>query len=375
MTQTQVAAYYFPGYHVDRRNKPWHGTDWTEWQLVRSARPRFPGHEQPKIPLWGYEDESDPAVFARKIDAAADHAIDAFIFDWYWYGNAPYLQRALEEGYLKAPNNERLRFALMWANHDWVNIFPARYGQQPELMFAGAVSLPEFEKLTDYVIESYFNHPAYWKIDGCPYFSIYELYRLVAGLGGVQAAAEALRGFRERTRRAGYPDIHLNAVLWGVQILPNEQSVSRPAELVTALGFQSVTSYVCIHHIQPASFPTADYATVMGQMCDYWVDAQESYTVSYIPNVTMGWDSSPRTEQTGVFIHGDYPYIPILSGNTPSAFEASLRRARDYLGQYSAPPILTINAWNEWSEGSYLEPDTRHGMAYLEAIRSVFRDS
>ena len=82
----QVAVYYFPNYHPgDPRNTEMKGETWSEWELVKAARPRFPGHAQPKVPLWGYGDESDPAVMARKIDAAADHGVDAFIFDWYYY--------------------------------------------------------------------------------------------------------------------------------------------------------------------------------------------------------------------------------------------------------------------------------------------------
>ena len=114
-----VACYYFPNYHVDPRNEAQHGPGWSEWELVKCARPRFKGHQQPKVPLWGYVDEADPQVMAKKIDAAADHGINAFIFDWYWYENKPFLERCLNEGFLKAHNNHRLKFSLMWACHDW----------------------------------------------------------------------------------------------------------------------------------------------------------------------------------------------------------------------------------------------------------------
>src|SRR6266542_2310038 len=78
----QIGAYYFPDYHVDPRNEAAHGKGWTEWELVKRAEPRFPGHRQPRRPAWGYEDESDPRVFAKKIDTAADHSLTHFIFDW-----------------------------------------------------------------------------------------------------------------------------------------------------------------------------------------------------------------------------------------------------------------------------------------------------
>jgi hypothetical protein len=136
-----VACYYFGNYHPgDRRNDAFKGRSWTEWELVKAAKPRFIGHDQPKVPLWGYEDESDPAVMERKITAAADHGIDAFIFDWYFYNDGPFLQRPLENGFLPAENNDRLRFALMWANHDWVDIHPYTRGAPAGLLFPGAVT-------------------------------------------------------------------------------------------------------------------------------------------------------------------------------------------------------------------------------------------
>ena len=115
-----MAAYYFPNYHTgDRRNIQNKGVGWSEWELVKTARPRFPGHDQPKVPLWGHTDEKDPKVMARKIRAASGHGIDCFIFDWYMYEDGPFLNRCLDEGFLKAKNADRLAFALMWANHDW----------------------------------------------------------------------------------------------------------------------------------------------------------------------------------------------------------------------------------------------------------------
>jgi hypothetical protein len=75
-----VVSYYFGNYHPgDPRNVKTKGKDWSEWDLVRHAKPRFPGHQQPHVPLWGYQDESDPAVMANKINAAADHLISSFI--------------------------------------------------------------------------------------------------------------------------------------------------------------------------------------------------------------------------------------------------------------------------------------------------------
>src|SRR5215470_14814932 len=149
----EIAAYYFPNYHVDPRNEKLYGTGWSEWELVKHARPRFEGHQQPRVPAWGYENEADPKAFARKIDAAAGHGLSSFIFDWYWYNDGAFLNRGLEEGYLQAPNRDRLQFALMWANHNWVDIFPLKRSQyeNPLLLYPGQVTDQTFDKMTDYI--------------------------------------------------------------------------------------------------------------------------------------------------------------------------------------------------------------------------------
>jgi hypothetical protein len=369
----QIGAYYFPNYHADPRNEALYGKGWTEWELMKRATPRFAGHPQPKVPAWGYEDESDPAVFARKIDAAADHGLTQFIFDWYWHEEGMFLNRGLDEGYLRAANRDRLQFSLMWANHDWVDIFPQKRSQRDaaKLLYRGAVSPQTFDRLTDHIIEHYFSVPSYWKIDGKPYFSIYELYRLVESFGSVEDTHKALQRFRAKVKSAGYPDLHLNAVVWGIQLLPGERSVSHPREMLHALGFDSTTTYAWIHHVRFDTFPFTPYETVMEKSAAYWHMPEGEFGLPYFPNVSMGWDSTPRTTQSDVHDEGAYPFTAVLEGNTPAAFRTALERVKAFLDERNQS-IFNINAWNEWTEGSYLEPDTVNGMAYLEAIRDTF---
>jgi hypothetical protein len=371
-----IACYYFPNYHVDPRNEAAHGPGWTEWELVKRGEPRFPGHRQPRMPAWGYEDEADPAVMARKIAAAAEHGIDVFLFDWYHYEDGPFLERGLERGFLGAANNERLQFALMWANHNWADIHPAKISatlRNAPLLYPGVVSRQGFDAIVDLVIERYFSHPSYWRIDGCPYFSIYELHTLIEGLGGLEATADALASFRAKVKAAGFPDLHLNDVAWDLAILPGETALEHPQQVLKKLRFDSITSYVWIHHVRMESFPETPYAAVMTAAMAHWERTVQAFDLPYFPNVTMGWDSSPRTVQSDRFVNAGYPYTPTLSGNTPGAFREALIQARAFLDRRpAAPKILTINAWNEWTEGSYLEPDTVHGTGYLEAVRDVF---
>ena len=373
MKNYRVGAYYFPNYHVDARNEAAHGAGWTEWDLVKNAMPRFPNHDQPKVPLWGYEDEADSMAMAKKIDAAADHGLNHFLFDWYWYDDGPYLNRALDEAFLNAENNERLEFALMWANHDWLDIHPAKHSGPHNLLYPGAVTRETFDKIVDVVIEKYFRHPSYLKIDGCPYFSIYELMTLMQSLGGAEATREAIEHFRARTKAAGFPDLHLNAVVWGVQILPTEKKIENPQQLIDFLGLNSIASYVWIHDVALPNFPQTEYSEVAQQAAQKWRMTRDEYSVPYHPNVTMGWDASARTVQSDRYENVGYPFMPILGNNTPENFKRALQDVKAFLDEAAdGPKICSINAWNEWTEGSYLEPDVKNGLGYLEAIRDVF---
>jgi hypothetical protein len=371
----EVTAYYFPNYHPDARNDRWHGKGWTEWELVKAARPRFPGHRQPIVPAWGYFDEADPKWAAREIDLAADHGLTTFLYDWYWYEDGPYLQDGLEKGFLQAANNRRMKFALMWANHDWTNIHPATFTNKPETLAKGRVTRDAFEKLTDHVVRTYFSRPNYFRIDGTPYFSIYEMGTFIAGLGGLPQAKEALQSFRKKAQAAGHPGLHLNGILWGVRVLPSEIKLTDPNRVITELGLSSVGSYTWVHYYDPNSdgFPKGSYAKAAERNYALWEEHRKSLPVPYHINVTMGWDSSPRTVQTDTFESRGYPWTAVLEGNTPAAFKVALSRAKAFVSRPEiAQKIVTINAWNEWTEGSYLLPDKANGTAYLKAIREVF---
>ncbi len=100
-----VAAYVWPSCHHDERfgDMLWpEGTG--EWEVIKKGNPRFEGHYQPKVPLWGYEPDDDPKVMERWINAATDHGVNVFIFDWYWFDDGPFLESSLNNGFLKAKN-------------------------------------------------------------------------------------------------------------------------------------------------------------------------------------------------------------------------------------------------------------------------------
>ncbi|MDD3927754.1 MAG: glycoside hydrolase family 99-like domain-containing protein, partial [bacterium] len=202
----EVAAVYFPSWHANDHYQAWYGPRFTEWELLKSAVPLYSGHHQPKIPLWGYFDESDPDWSAREIDLAADHGVTAFLFDWYWYSGVRIMEEALEKGFLKAPNRKRLKFAVMWANHNWgpwpaVTGIPGMgvtVGDGPSVWLPIRHTMDDLDRVIDYCCDHYFKEPNYWKVDGMPEFVIYDIMELVRQLGGIGEAGAGLERMNKR---------------------------------------------------------------------------------------------------------------------------------------------------------------------------------
>ena len=367
----QVAAYYFPNYHRDERNEAFHGSGWTEWELLKCARPRFAGHRQPRIPLWGYQDEADPAVMAQKIDAASAHGIDAFVFDWYWY-DGPYLQRALDEGFLRAPNRDRIKFALMWANHDWHDKHPVSFANATNapVLYPWTNTPENIGTVWDYIIGRYFTSPSYWFVNGKPYFSIYAVKRFINQMGGTANTAKVLALLRKKAVDAGLPGVHINAVSF--DNLDNrpfcESAVILEAE---GVGFDSFTSYnsAGATPVWREKFPHVDYAEAAREYLDFAAHLVDGLPVPYYPVVTAGWDSSPRTIQSDTYRYGAYPFMPVMEPEE-EPFEKLFSDLKRMIGKYDDENrIIFINAWNEWTEGSYLEPDTCNKYKFLEIIK------
>lgn len=351
-----VAAFVWPSYYPDDRAKIFWPEGIGEWQTVMHNQPKYEGQDQPRVPVWGYVNEADRYVMEMEIAAAADHGVNVFIYDWYWYDRMPFLEGCLNDGFLKAGNNQRMRFYLMWANHDvglaWDkrNADDAFAQKNKSLLWKGDVERAEFEKIAHRWITKYFSQPNYYKIDGKPVLMIYEVENFVKGLGGEEAAKAAIEWFRSEVKKAGFPGLELQVVIRG----------NSDKQLVNRMGFDSLTHYQFAHFMDI----NRDYTKIANDLPRAWNDISASYQANYYPHVSVGWDSSPRT----------FHYrSPTPSKNTPENFEKALRAAKKYADAHpNQAPLITINSWNEWTETSYLEPDTKRGYGYLEAVRRVF---
>jgi len=354
-----IAAYVWPAYQPEPR---WaemgiYAEGKGEWQNVWEAVPKWKGHRQPVVPLWGYENEADPKVMEKKIDTAVSYGVNVFIYDWYWYDKRPFLEDALDKGFLGAKNNTKMKFFIMWANHHFTRYCDNRTADDmpDKPVWRGWADAAEFKKISKRWIEMYFSRPNYYRIGGKPVLMIYEVKTFVEGLGGEAKAAAALDGLRAECVKAG---------LGGVHIMACDFKVGR--KTIKRLGIESATIYNFIHKSSTRGNP--DYAAWAARGAGRFDKAMKDLGVKmYFAHASVGWDNNARFPAGTV--------RPAAMNSTPEKFEKVLRRAKDWCDKNTppgAPKLITVNAWNEWTEGSYLEPDTHFKFGYLEAIKRVF---
>ena len=361
MRKYDVAAYIWPAY---TGNEPRTRMFWREgigeWQSVKNAVPKENGHDWHRKPLWGYQNEADPEVMRQQIEQATAHGVNVFIYDWYWYDNRPFLENCLNDGFLKAENRDKMKFYLMWANHDanhyWNIDLSDDYGST--VIWDGAVARSGFETVVDRVIEKYFKQPNYYRINGCPVFMIYDIKNLIKGLGGVKETADAIAYFRERTREAGFPDLHLQITIWGERSVNlsgfDSNMKGSTKDVVSLLGADSVSHYQFVHFTDV----DRDYLDILADVRREWERIDEEYAVPYFPHVSCGWDNNPRFRRFKE---------KVVKNNTPENVQKAFAYAKEYVDAHpSLPaPLITVNSWNEWTETSYLQPDDLYGYGYL----------
>ena len=379
-SEYDIAAYIWPAYQPEPRWKELgiFNDGKGEWQNVYEAKPKYKGHPQPLEPLWGYVMDDDPESMEMQIDVATKAGINVFIYDWYWYGGRPFLENALNNGFLKARNNGKMWFYLMWANHDVTNLWNNKIGlkHKNDIQWSADVSLEEFkEKLVPRFI-NYFKKANYYKIQGKPVLSIYEPKNLVRGMGGSWAnVKEAFKYLDSEAKKAGFKGVHImlnsgvvNNKTFSQMNLPNKATATA-REISEYLGFDSYTTYNWLceqwNYLRPRDCPYSEWV----DFCTTTYDVNKTYLPKnqYFPHVSIGWDTNPRFPKED--------YMRSVVNSNPKDFERGLRVAKEWIDKNvreNHPKLITINAWNEWTEGCYLQPDKRYGYGYLNAIARVF---
>jgi hypothetical protein len=317
----EVGVYYFPGWKTAG-----------QWQPIRP----FPERK----PVLGWYREGDPEVADWHIKWAVEHGITFFVYDWYWSKGTRQLEHALHDGYFRARYRHLLKFCLLWANHN-----PPHTSSYEDCL-----------AVTRSWIEKYFRRPEHLTCDGQPVMIIFSPHRLTEDLGspGVKRAFDAMRA---ECRQAGLKGLYFVAC------------VGNPGQARDAAveGYDAVTAYNWPGLGMTGGGNYAPFELLLNGYRQNWeqIRAHSPIPLQPVP-VCGGWDSRPW--------HGDNNLVRF--GRTPELFEQHLRDAKRFLDMTEprSPTArwILVEAWNEWGEGSYIEPHKEFGFGYLDAVRKVF---
>jgi hypothetical protein len=318
-------------------NDAWWGPGFTEWRNVVSARPLFEGHYQPRLPReFGFYDLRIPEVREAQARAALTYGIDAFCYYHYWFEGHRPMRRVLDD--VLNHGVPRIPFCLAWANEHWSRHWDAT---THEVLLEQRYS-PEDDEAHGAFLLRAMQHPLYLRVDGRPVLFIYCLQML-------PDAAGTLRRWREMWRAAGLGEV--NVVKF---------ETHGNADAPSAFGADTAATFLP-HTVERLVRRTTITDASPGNGIWLYGDVADTYLSDPPPAWTRyecvipSWDNTPR--------RGDGRSV-IIHGSTPERYENWLARV------YKRTPdtgLVIINAWNEWAEGAYLEPDLRHGCAYLEA--------
>jgi lipopolysaccharide biosynthesis protein len=341
---SRTVAFYLPQFHPIPQNDEWWGDGFTEWTNVTRATPLFDGHDQPRVPAeLGYYDLRDTEVLHRQAELARRHDIDAFCMYFYWFDGKRLLERPLDAYLADGPD---FPFCLSWANEHWTRRWD---GKDREILMGQSYSPGSAEEVFR-AMRPYLTDRRYLRVEGLPVLLVHRADHLPDA-----------KAFASAWRRL--------AVEWGLGGLYLVAAETVPGLDSRSLGFDAVAEFppVGANTLRASRLvpPRRLDRGFRGRLMDYARLAERFSTRENAPfprhrGVMPGWDNTARRRHAAT----------IYLRSSPDQYSRWLRRARACEdAARGAAGLVFVNAWNEWAEGAYLEPDRRHGDAYLRATR------
>jgi 2-polyprenyl-3-methyl-5-hydroxy-6-metoxy-1,4-benzoquinol methylase len=338
-----VLAYHLPQFHAIPENDQWWGRGFTEWTNTRKAQPLFPGHYQPREPHddIGYYDLSNSETLRRQAQMARRHGIQGFAFYHYWFHGKRLLGTPVDL-LLHNPDID-IGFCLCWANETWSRRWD---GRDHEILIQQTFSAQDDVEFIKF-LAPYFRDPRYVRVEGKPLLQVYRVSKL-------PSPKKTTERWRKWCRDNGIGEIHL------VAVAHSETPISGRA--LTKLGFDAYAAFVP-HRFPCPQIPEEEGVFEGGHRFDYGRGVEDycanQSAVTMYECCTLGWDNTARFgKRANIYINFSlkkyYDWLVEALSRTRTKFPEGKR-------------ILFINAWNEWAEGVYLEPDKLYGYAYLNA--------
>lgn len=349
-TMVKMLAFYLPQYHTFKENDEWWGEGFTEWVNVRKGEPRFDGHYQPRVPHKdiGYYSLEDIDTLKKQAKLAKQHGIYGFCFYYYWFSGKRLMEKPVDM-LLEHPEID-LPFCLCWANENWTRTWD---GQAKNVLIGQEYSY-EDDELFIKDIKKYVDDPRYIRIDGKPVIIVYNP-------GEIPDCEHTFKQWRRYAKEYGIGDI----LLWTCQTANHTAAELNIEDYIDAeVEFPP-------HNTWKEQFGVRDVDLHGGsafiynydKVVDYQIEKMEKESDTKVPIYrccTMGWDNSARRKQNWFAYYG-YSLKSLYKWVT-SIVKTSKRRFED------KECFAFINAWNEWGEGTYLDPDCRFGYANINTV-------
>lgn len=342
----QLVAFYLPQFHPIPENDKWWGKGFTEWTNVSRARPQMVKHRQPRIPAdLGYYDLRVVETMHEQAKLAAQYGVSGFCFYVYWFEGRRLLEKPVDLWLEKGPD---FPFCICWANENWSRRWD---GSETDILMSQDYA-PGFEERFIVDMLPILKDPRYIRVNGAPILSIYR----VSEFPDPPASA---RAFREAAVRHGIPELHL------VMIQSFGLTDPRPYGFDAAVEFSPPHTNRLLLDPSRVEGVNDDFA---GYLEDYVGVAAQSINAPptdyarYRGCFPM-WDNTARRGKRG----------HIFVNDSPKAYAQWLRFLvhEAMVRQDQVQPMVFINAWNEWAEGTYLEPDVAYGHALLEVTQTA----
>ena len=347
----RLIAFYLPQFHEIPENNLWWGKGFTEWTNVKKAKPLFDDHYQPRIPGdLGYYDLSDTSVQDKQIKLAKNYGVSGFCFYFYWFNGT----RLLEKPILNYLNDSSLDFpfCLCWANENWTKRWD---GFDNDVLISQKFSAKDDLNFIEY-ISKYFKDKRYIKIDNKPLLIIYRPNLL-------PSAKKTIKRWRKWCLNNGIGEIYLAYTQSFERINPSKYGFDAAIEFPPNIFSPPIVN----NHIKKLK---SDFSGVIHDW-GIFIEKSESFredVYKLFRGVNPGWDNSARRGNSAtVFVNSSAEGYKLF---LKRAIKETLKNQKN-----KDDNLLFINAWNEWAEGAYLEPDQGYGYSYLDATRMALEES
>lgn len=369
----KIITFYLPQFHTIPENDQWWGEGFTEWTNVRKAQPLFPGHDQPRIPLNGAYNLLDDNVKIRQAEQAKAHGVYGFCYYHYWFKNGRQLLEKPAEQMLLNPEVD-IPFCFSWANENWSKNWDG--GNREVIMEQDYGGKEDWEKHFQYLLP-FFRDERYITVDGKPLFVIYkpdqiiDLYQMTTywrkraveeGFPGLCLAFQFPTYYSDMYYRddifdfrIGFEPVHAR------NISSMKPGTSKKVKLFRKYLGEDVLSAYRKKRLKNTS---ASYAKPQSLAMYFYDEVWEKilsapWTDEFLPGGFVDWDNTPRNK------HG-----LVHSGFSIEKFQSYITRLV-HRAKKENKPVIFLNAWNEWGEGAFLEPDKKYEYQKLEAVRAA----